>query len=455
MLPDAQMISAEEKLALYQLALQLFENGFSYPEVNEQIGRSVEQELASVVTEKAFRQEWDNLYQKVFDLRANNRIWKDTVDILSRSEPYRDVVELLANDIYNREFEVSDEITESEYKSRIWMYLFVFGLIQLAMYFINPNHLESQFRRVLFYTGTGLGAIGLIIILVNLFSTKKLKTAIYRQVQLNKYTEFMQEGRLKRLFQNKSGRILNIYCTAGFPQLNSTIRVMQALQKYGADIIELGIPYSDPLADGPVIQESGAIALHNGMSIKVLFEQLKVMRDLHGDYSAKVTVPVILMGYMNPVLQYGFEKFCADAAAVGIDGLILPDLPIREFETEYGQIVRKYNLDFIFLVTPETSEERIQKIDALTTGFIYAVSSSSTTGKDKNFSEVELYLQKLQQMKLKNPVLVGFGIKDKDTFHSACKYANGAIIGSAFIKTLKENPQEELTTKRFMEGILK
>lgn len=454
MLPDAQMISAEEKLALYQLALQLFENGYSYPEVNEQLGRSVEQELASVITEKAFRQEWDNLYQKIFDLKANNRIWKDTVDILSQSEPYRDVVELLANDIYNREFEVSDEITESEYKSRIWMYFFVFGLIQLAMYFINPNHLESQFRKVLFYTGTGLGTIGLIVILVNLFSTRKLKTAIYRQVQLNKYTAFMQEGRLKRLFQNKSGRILNIYCTAGFPQLNSTIPVMQALQKYGADIIELGIPYSDPLADGPVIQESGGIALQNGMSIKLLFEQLKGMRDLHGDYSAKITIPVILMGYLNPVLQYGFEKFCSDAAALGIDGLILPDIPIREYETIYGPVMKKYGLDFIFLVTPETSEERIRKIDGLTNGFIYAVSSSSTTGKDKDFADVEKYLQRLQNMQLNNPVLVGFGIRDKATFTSACKYAGGAIIGSAYIKALQQDNDIEKTTRTFLESIL-
>jgi tryptophan synthase alpha chain len=194
------------------------------------------------------------------------------------------------------------------------------------------------------------------------------------------------------------------------------------------------------------------VALQNGMTIKVLFEQLKMMRNTTG---SGITVPVILMGYMNPVLQHGFEKFCADASAAGVDGLILPDLPIREFETEYGPVIRKYGLDFIFLVTPETSEERIRKIDALSTGFIYAVSSSSTTGKDKNFSDVELYLQKLQQMELSNPVLVGFGIKDKTTFQSACKYANGAIIGSAYIKALNENPAVEATTKEFLESILK
>ena len=258
-------------------------------------------------------------------------------------------------------------------------------------------------------------------------------------------------SRIQQLFKTKGSGVLNIYCTAGYPQLDSTLKVMKALQENGADIIELGMPYSDPLADGPVIQESGGVALQNGMTIKALFKQLKAMRDTA---NAGITVPVILMGYMNPVLQYGFEKFCADASAAGVDGLILPDLPIREFETEYGTVIRKYGLDFIFLVTPETSDERIRKIDALSTGFIYAVSSSSTTGKDKNFSEVELYLQKLQHMKLMNPVLVGFGIKDKATFQSACKYANGAIIGSAYIKALDKNPVVEETTKKFLESIL-
>ena len=259
-------------------------------------------------------------------------------------------------------------------------------------------------------------------------------------------------SRIQQLFKTKSSGVLNIYCTAGYPQLDSTLKVMKALQDNGADIIELGMPYSDPLADGPVIQESGGVALQNGMAIKVLFEQLKLMRNKAG---AGITLPVLLMGYINPVLQYGFEKFCADASAAGIDGLILPDLPIREFETEYGPVMRKYGLDFIFLVTPETSNERIRKIDALSTGFIYAVSSSSTTGKDKNFSEVELYLQKLQDMQLKNPVLVGFGIKDKPTFQSACKYANGAIIGSAYIRALDISQAVEETTKKFLESILK
>lgn len=263
----------------------------------------------------------------------------------------------------------------------------------------------------------------------------------------------MQERRLGKLFAHKKNQVLNIYCTAGFPQLSSTIPIMQALQANGADIIELGIPYSDPLADGPVIQESGGIALQNGMSIKMLFDQLKTMRSDEG--VPNITIPVILMGYLNPVLQYGFEKFCKDAAALGVDGFIFPDIPIREYETIYEPVMKKYGLDFIFLVTPETSEERIRKIDELTSGFIYAVSSSSTTGKDKDFSDVEKYLQRLQNMQLKNPVLVGFGIKDRNTFDSACKFANGAIIGSAYIKALQANSDIKQTTKTFLEGILK
>jgi len=183
------------------------------------------------------------------------------------------------------------------------------------------------------------------------------------------------------------------------------------------------------------------------MTIAKLFEQLKNLRN-------EISIPVILMGYMNPILQYGFEKFCRIAAEVGIDGLILPDLPEREFETEYSSIIKKYGLDFVFLVTPETSEARIKKLDLLSSGFLYAVSSSSITGKDKDFLSVEKYLHRLQNMKLKNPILVGFGIKDKQTFQSACKYANGAIIGTAFIKALENERDVESATKEFLESIL-
>jgi tryptophan synthase alpha chain len=253
-------------------------------------------------------------------------------------------------------------------------------------------------------------------------------------------------SRIKNLFQKKANKVLNVYCTAGYPQLNSTIEVIKALQNNGADIIELGMPYSDPLADGPVIQQSSSIALANGMTIKKLFEQLKDLRK-------EITVPVILMGYMNPVLQYGFEKFCADAAAVGIDGLILPDLPEHEFETEYGVIIRKQGLDFVFLVTPETSEGRIRKLDELSSGFLYAVSSSSTTGSDKNMTDVTSYLQKLKGFNLKNPVLVGFGIRDRSTFETACANANGAIIGTAYIKALAEPGNVADITRKFLETI--
>ncbi len=268
------------------------------------------------------------------------------------------------------------------------------------------------------------------------------------------------------MFSKKASRVLNVYCTAGYPQLESTLTIMRALQSAGADIIELGMPYSDPLADGPVIQASGLHALENGMTIAVLFEQLRNFRSsftpsvqgtpLEGDAGGDeaISIPVILMGYMNPVLQYGFEKFCADAAAVGIDGLILPDLPQHEFETEYGAIIKEYGLDFIFLVTPETSDARIKELDALSSGFLYAVSSSSTTGKDKDFGAVEAYLQKLQGLHLTNPVLVGFGIKDKQTFDAACRHANGAIIGTAYIKALEGAEDIKVATKAFLNGIV-
>jgi tryptophan synthase alpha chain len=245
----------------------------------------------------------------------------------------------------------------------------------------------------------------------------------------------------------KTSNILNVYCTAGYPELDSTLEVMKSLQENGADMIELGMPYSDPLADGPVIQASSSVAIANGMTIKHLFKQLKNFRN-------EIHVPVILMGYMNPVLQYGFEKFCADASACGIDGLILPDLPEYEFETEYGPIIKKYGLDFIFLVTPETSEQRVKKLDELSSGFLYAVSSSSTTGKEKNMSNVAGYLQRLKNMNLRNPILVGFGIMDHASFSEACRYANGAIIGTAYIKAIEKSRDVTETTREFLKSIL-
>ena len=262
--------------------------------------------------------------------------------------------------------------------------------------------------------------------------------------------------RIDELFKRKQKNVLNVYCTAGFPKLESTLKVMKALTENGADLIELGMPYSDPLADGEVIQQSGAVALNNGMTIAKLFEQLKDFRSGNPPLGAAGfgNIPVILMGYMNPVMQYGFEDFCSKAAEVGIDGLILPDLPMYEYESEYGEIIKKHNLNLIFLVTPETKDERLKRIDELSTGFLYAVSSSSTTGNNKDIREQEAYFKKLHDMKLKNPVLVGFGIKDKQTFEAACKYTNGAIIGSAYIKALGDGQDINNSTKTFLQPII-
>jgi tryptophan synthase alpha chain len=254
-------------------------------------------------------------------------------------------------------------------------------------------------------------------------------------------------SKLELVFKEKSKRVLNVYCTAGYPSLDSTMKVMGSLQKNGADIIELGMPYSDPLADGEVIQVSSIKALANGMNIAVLFDQIKDMRK-------SISIPVILMGYMNPILQYGFENFCKKAKEVGVDGLILPDLPLFEFEQSYGKIITENNLDFIFLVTPETPVDRIKKLDSLSNGFLYAVSSSATTGKDKDFNLVAQYLQKLQAMQLKNPILVGFGIKDKATFDAATLHTQGAIIGSAYIQQLTKGGDIETTTSQFLNSVL-
>jgi len=260
--------------------------------------------------------------------------------------------------------------------------------------------------------------------------------------------------RIDELFKKKKDKILNMYCTAGFPHLEDTLNVMKALQENGADIIELGMPYSDPLADGPVIQHSNTVALQNGMTIKKLFEQLRGLRKPNSALSdGSIAIPVLLMGYMNPILQYGFEKFCSDASTLGVDGLIIPDLPEYEYETEYGSTIKKYGLDFVFLVTPETSEERVRKLDQLSTGFLYAVSSSSTTGKDQNMTDVKKHLQNLKRLKLKNPILVGFGIKDKQSFDAACEDANGAIIATAFIKALEGADDIGKTTKNFLNAI--
>lgn len=253
-------------------------------------------------------------------------------------------------------------------------------------------------------------------------------------------------NKLDQLFSLRRQNILNMYCTAGYPQLDSTATVMLALQEHGADIIELGIPYSDPIADGPVIQQSNMQALANGISIKKIFSQLQSLKE-------KLTVPVILMGYLNPVMQYGLENFCRDAAAAGVSGVILPDLPLYEYEHFYKNIFTRSGLSFIFLISPQTSVERIKKADKLSTGFLYAVSSSATTGRQTDFAAQETYFKKIKGLKLKNPVLIGFGIKNKETFEMANKYAAGAIIGSAYIKAIRQVADIDQTTAEFIRGI--
>ena len=228
-------------------------------------------------------------------------------------------------------------------------------------------------------------------------------------------------------------KLLSIYFTAGFPKLNDTVSIIQELEKNDVDMIEIGLPFSDPLADGPTIQESSTIAIENGMTTSLLFEQLIGVRKT-------VEIPLLIMGYFNPILQFGMEKFCQKCAEVGIDGLIIPDLPLQIYETEYIAIFEKYNLKNIFLITPQTSLERILQIDAISDSFIYMVSSAAVTGSQTGFGTEQIdYFKRIANSKLKNPQIVGFGIKDEETFQLATQYQKGAIIGSAFIKFLKEN----------------
>ena len=256
---------------------------------------------------------------------------------------------------------------------------------------------------------------------------------------------------IQDLFLQKPENILSIYFTAGFPNLGSTEKILEALSAQGADLIEIGMPYSDPLADGPVIQNSSMKALQNGMTIQTLFTQINQFRN---SPKRKPQLPLILMGYLNPVMQYGVEKFCLDAKEAGISGIILPDLPIAEYEKHYKKILEKNDLSFIFLITPETSEERIRKIDSISNGFIYAVSSSSITGSDTDMNRQKDYFERIKNMKLNNKVLIGFGIKDHSTFSFACKFAAGAIIGTAYIKAIENSNDIEAATQQFLNSIL-
>lgn len=253
--------------------------------------------------------------------------------------------------------------------------------------------------------------------------------------------------RIKKLFEAKQAGILSVFYTGGFPQLNSTKEIAKALEASGADIIEIGIPFSDPVADGPAIQESNKIALQNGMNLKLLLAQVKEIRQ-------EVSIPIILMGYLNPVLQYGVEKFCTDCASAGVDGLILPDMPLQVYQSEYQSHFVKAGLCNTFLISPTTSVERIMQIDEQTDGFIYAVSASSTTGAKKDFDPKQIeYFEKLKAIKLKNPFLIGFGISNQETFQSACIYSSGAIVGSAFISMLRNSTNIENDVAFFVKNL--
>jgi tryptophan synthase alpha chain len=243
----------------------------------------------------------------------------------------------------------------------------------------------------------------------------------------------------------QDGKLLSIYFTAGYPAVNDTVQIIQDLEKSGVDMIEIGLPFSDPLADGPTIQDSSTTALKNGMTTEKLFEQLAAIRKT-------VSIPLIVMGYFNPMLQYGVEAFCKKCNEIGIDGIIMPDLPLDVYKAEYETIFKKYGLINVFLITPQTSDERIRQIDEASDGFIYMVSSASVTGSKSGFgNEQTEYFERIAKMNLKNPQIVGFGIKDSETFQQAIKTAKGAIIGSAFIKHLTTNGVESIA--EFVKGI--
>ncbi len=246
---------------------------------------------------------------------------------------------------------------------------------------------------------------------------------------------------------NKKDNILSIYFTAGYPELNDTVSILQTLEDAGVDLVEIGMPFSDPLADGPTIQASSLKALENGMSLKVLFEQLK-------DVRKKVSIPIILMGYFNTVQKFGVEKFLEACEAVGVDGTILPDLPLKEYSSEYAEAFAEKGVSNVFLITPQTDDERIRFIDSHSTSFIYMVSSAAVTGAKRDVSNSQIeYFKRVKALKLNHPALIGFGISNYKTFQNACQHSNGAIVGSAFIKLLEENGNNPEKIKKFINNL--
>lgn len=253
-------------------------------------------------------------------------------------------------------------------------------------------------------------------------------------------------SKLKELFKNKSKNLCSVFFTSGFPELNDTTKIIEGLSKNGVDFIEVGLPYSDPLADGPTIQDSSSKALINGINLDIIFNQLKSIKDAN-------TTPLVLMGYLNQMIKYGEEKFCEQCIACGIETVILPDLPMIEYESHYKALFAKYGISNVFLITPQTSEERIRKIDGLTDTFIYVVASASITGAKGEISQAQIdYFERIKAMNLKSTLIVGFGISNRSTFSTVCQYVNGAIIGSAFVKFLDAKGVDKID--EFVGGIL-
>jgi tryptophan synthase alpha chain len=255
------------------------------------------------------------------------------------------------------------------------------------------------------------------------------------------------ENRITKLFASGKENVLNIFFTAGYPALEDTRVILKSLQKNGVDMVEIGMPYSDPLAEGPVIQGASEQALKNGMSIDKLFAQLEGMRE-------EIDMPILLMGYINPVIQYGIEKFLKKAEEVGVDGVILPDLPFYEYQTMYRKTFEARNLSNIFLVTPQTEDKRLKEIDEASNGFVYVVSTNSTTGNAaKGIEGMTSYFDRIKSARLKSPTLIGFNVRDKGSFDSACEYADGAIIGSAFVNDLSKHDVLDEGISAFVERI--